>query len=37
MAALMMDASWSEVFENKKPRRGLVTTRAQVNHRTSQK
>ena len=37
MAALMMDASWSEVFEKQKSRRGLVTTRAQVKERTSQK
>ena len=37
MAALMMNASWSEVVEKQKPRRGLVTTRAQVNERTSQK
>ena len=37
MAVPMMDASWSEVFEKQKPRHGLVTTRAQVKGRTSQK
>ena len=37
MVALMMDASWSAVVEKQKPRRGLVTLRAQVNERKSQK
>ena len=36
MAAVMMHTSWSEVIEKQKPRHRLVTTRAQVNERTSQ-
>ena len=37
MAVPMMYASWSEVFQKKKPRHGLVTTGAHMKGRTSQK